>query len=105
MTTPSPLPSRSRAFLIVLLGIAPVLIEAAAVKRGAHSGSTELSKTERFLDDIFGRSQSVDAAVEATASVATAYLRIASLSIALYEYVEIRYMTRRSYFSMVPILL
>jgi hypothetical protein len=91
MATPSPLSSRYRAFLIVLLGVAPLLIDAAAVKSGAHSGPTELSKAERFLDGIFGRSQSVDAAVEATASVATAYLRIASLSIALYEYVEIRF--------------
>lgn len=86
MSTPSPLPTGGRALAIILLGLAPVLIEAAVVQRVSQSGSYEPNLAERFLDDVFGHSESM-AAVKATASAATAYLRIASLSIALYEYV------------------
>lgn len=68
-----------------VLGIAPVLIEAAAVKRTAFAGlaaPVEQNLAERFLDGLFGESSD---AIKATASPSTAYLRIASLSIAAYE--------------------
>jgi len=95
MALPSPVSSLLRAVLVVLIGLAPLLVEAAAVKHSAvHDRSTEPTTLERFLDDIFGRSEP-DAesmsTVQATAPLWTAYLRIASLSIALYEYVEIRF--------------
>lgn len=79
------MPSGRRALAILLLGLAPVLIDAAAVQRSTLGGGlSEPNIAERFLDDVFGHSESM-ATVKATASAATAYLRIASLSIALYE--------------------
>lgn len=94
MAVPSPLPSRGRAAAIILLTLAPMLVDAAAVSLTERLTSAPQNRPERFLDDIFGRSESV----KATATAATAYLRIASLSIALYEYVflGIHALSRRS---------
>jgi hypothetical protein len=96
MVAPSPLPSFTRAFLVVLLGIAPALIEAAVIERSIQDGTTNPSNLERALE-LFGLSESL-AAVQApqAAPVWTAYLRIASISIALYEYAETRFAVQQN---------
>lgn len=83
MAAPSLLPSRGRALAVLLLVAAPLLVDAAAMSFKERVTSPEQNFAERFLDDIFGRAETKP--ITATASDATAYLRIASLSIALYE--------------------
>lgn len=78
--------------MILVFGLAPILIDAAAALSVSREGtlaqrltSGESTRPERFLDSLFGERSTSLAAVTAQASASTAYLRIASLSIALYE--------------------
>jgi hypothetical protein len=88
--------THARATAILVFGLAPLLIDSvSALSLGPRSPvdtvarlqETESTIAERLLDGMFGRSEYL-APVQAQASAATAYLRIASLSIALYEYVS-----------------
>ncbi|KAF8321351.1 hypothetical protein DL93DRAFT_2130877, partial [Clavulina sp. PMI_390] len=94
-----------RSLAILSLAILPSLVEAAVLKRTPDLSAEGSNVAERWLDDVFGRSESM-AAVSATASASTAYLRIASISIALYDYLttipaEIRlYRSQPSLFKM-----